>query len=203
MILSPPHILQIPFSLSITKEELFQNFCFPSTQSHHLLCLSSWILPSHSHSHKLSPFTYAEKSSWMLSPSQKLHTYTQEEVPSQKVVESCRWGMTFFTHYAIERRMTYPLEKMKRGWNRWEDTEEDGNIMCGKYKGEWRRQDKERRLCTQASRLRSRLGGRKGPPCQAGRQADFISTPVMHCSPYKTGLPCGHCMPILCGTADS
>ena len=31
---------------------------------------------------------YAEKLSWMLSPSQKLHTYTQEEVPSQKVVES-------------------------------------------------------------------------------------------------------------------
>lgn len=45
--------------------------------------------------------------------------------------------------------------------------------------------------------LEADLGGRKGPPCQAGRQADFISTPVMHRSPYKTYLPCGHCMPIL------
>ena len=41
IILSPPHILQIPFSLSVTKEELFQNFCSHSTQCHHLLCLSS------------------------------------------------------------------------------------------------------------------------------------------------------------------
>lgn len=147
-----------------------------------LILNSSFSLP-------LSPafcIYYAEKLSWMLSPSQKLHTYTQEEVPSQKVVESCRWGITFFTHYAMERRMTYPLEKMKRGWNRREDPEENGNIMCGKYNGEWRRQDKKRRLCPQASRLRRDwMTGR----VHRARQAEKLtSLALLGCTTHHTWL---------------
>ena len=113
---SPLHILQIPFSLSVTKEELFQNVCFHSTQPHHLLCLypgSSHLTPTvksflHSICRKIKLDAECISKVAYLYP-------RRGPLPLEGGGALWMRNSVFHPVCEPEKNMTYPPKEMKRG----------------------------------------------------------------------------------------